>query len=136
MREHQKLTDDEARDLRLSYYRLRNGLEYRLLLALLHTPRGLEWARLQLHSHDFRSAPYAALAGVLLSEDMPPRALELARDAVASHPYLPDPNAHDWDGEALALIHEMVERRKRWRQREAACAQAMQSFRETMGRRP
>lgn len=96
-------------------WRVKNGLEHRALVSLLHAPRALEAARGQLAPSDFLTPAYAALATVLLDPALGPQVLPLARQGIARRPYLPDPQLFDWEAEAAAAVGRLLARRVRWK---------------------
>lgn len=99
--------------LRAARWRLKNGLEHRALVALLHAPEVLQEARERLRPTDFLTPAYAALAAVLLAPQAA-GALEVAYSAIASRPYIPDPEHFDWKSEARESVTLLLERRERW----------------------
>ncbi len=97
-------------------WRHKNGLEHRLVVALLHAPEVREEAVAFISPADFLTPAYAALAAVLLGPNGA-EAAELGADAIAGRPYLPDAVTHDWAGEARDAVACLVERRQRWEDR-------------------
>lgn len=98
----------------LEPWRYRGGLEFRVLVALLHAPEVLPKARRHLSPADFLTAAYAALAALLLNARLSARQLALARVAIAGRPYQPPADGFDWAGEARDGMRRLVERRQRW----------------------
>lgn len=99
---------------RVARWRLKNGLEHRTLVALLHAPEVVAQARCRISPADFLTPAYAALAAVIL--DAPEGASEQvrARAAIAGRPYLPSPADFDWTAEAAACVAAIAARRERW----------------------
>jgi hypothetical protein len=100
---------------RAAHWRLKNGLEHRCLVALLHAPELLREAQSRISPRDFLTPAYAALAAVLLESARPDYALSVARSALAGRPYLPDPVDHDWAAELQSGLSGLESRRERWR---------------------
>ena len=107
--------EEQARlfeELRAARWRVKNGLEHRCLVALLHSPDQIPAAREQITPADFLTPAYAALAAVVLGGAV--EALEQARGAISGRPYLPDGEMFDWRAEAEETVLRLVERRVRW----------------------
>jgi len=95
-------------------WRHKNGLEQRLLVALLNAPEVREEALERLSPSDFLTPAYAALAAVLLGPNGDDAA-RLGVEALEGRPYLPDAMSYDWAAEARELLARILARRERWR---------------------
>ena len=107
-------SEAELEQARVARWRLKNGLEHRTLVALLHTPEVIPEARRTISPADFLTPAYAALAAVILDAPAGSPELERARAAIAGRPYLPDRRAFDWRGTALVAATALAERRAKW----------------------
>lgn len=107
-------SEQELEQARVARWRLKNGLEHRTLVALLHAPEVIPEARRTISPADFLTPAYAALAAVIL--DAPEGAPEVARAraAIAGRAYLPNTEAFDWRVAAVAGVAALGERRERW----------------------
>jgi len=102
--------------IRAAHWRHKNGLEQRLLVALLNAPGVRKEALALISPSDFLTPAYAALAAVLLSPGGE-EAARLGAEAIAGRPYLPDSSSHDWAAEARDGLARISERRERWQAR-------------------
>lgn len=101
-------------ECRVRRWRMKNGLEHRALMALLHAPELLAEARQQLSPADFLTPAYAALAAIVLDAEPGAGVVQQARAAIVGRAYLPSPSAFDWTAEGRELVARLAERRERW----------------------
>lgn len=107
-------SEEELEQARVARWRLKNGLEHRTLVALLHAPEIIPEARRMISPADFLTPAYAALAAVILDAPAGSPELDRARTAIAGRAYLPNPEASHWSAAAVAGVAALGERRARW----------------------
>jgi len=107
-------SEAELEHARAARWRLKNGLEHRTLVALLHAPEIIPEARRTISPADFLTPAYAALAAVILDAPTGSPELERARTAIAGRAYLPNRDTFDWPVAAVAGVAALGERRERW----------------------
>jgi hypothetical protein len=101
-------------------HRRRYGLEARALVALIMAPESLDQARGSLELRQLLTAPYVALASMLLDPDTPIGVRERARADLAGRSYLPaGTDSEGWASEARTCLLELRARRERWDARAA-----------------
>jgi hypothetical protein len=95
-------------------WRVRNGLEARVLVALARAPEVLARARTELSPEDFLTPPYAVAAALLFALEADSPVLQSIEDMLDARPYLVELTPHEWEREARELVALMLDRRGRW----------------------
>lgn len=117
-----RLAESEALELRADALSLRwrkgNGLEFRLLVALMRSPDLAGEVFAELAPADFVSVPYAALFAAWCAHGVP--APEVAAALLEGRRLVPDLSPEWWAGELRANLAEMLKRRGRWAERHGA----------------
>lgn len=116
------LAESEALELRADALALRwrkgNGLEYRLLVALMRAPDLAGEVFAELTPADLVSVPYAALFAAWCAHGLP--APEDAAALLEGRRLVPDLPREWWAAELRANLSAMLERRARWTKRHGA----------------
>lgn len=117
-----RLAESEALELRADALALRwrkgNGLEFRLLVALMRAPDLAGEVFAELAPADFVSVPYAALLASWQEHGLPAPAD--AAELLEGRRLVPDLPPEWWAAELRANLAAMLERRGRWAKRHGA----------------